>query len=374
MKIRVAILLPFLFSIIFFSGCSNIEQLDDKMMIYGVGVDKVGNTFDLTIQQFSITGSTEKEEGAQVVKAQGNSLMDAFSDLSLQTGKTPMYSQNLILAIGEDTAYGGINDILDFFVRYYESRPTVKVIVVKGKAESVLNFKKDDKLVMAKDIMSIAESERINSKVMSSSIFQFVGDLKNITSDPNASIISVEKQNEDEILVANGTAIFKDDKLAGIIDTSSTRGALIINNRLNSGTEVINVESVGKVSYSLEKSKSKIKFNLENDIPVYNIDIAVKTNVYELERDIKKPLPDNAFDLMEIALADRIKTIANQAIYKSVFEYNSDIFGFGQIALKSNKNYFKTIEDKWDQTMKEAKYNINVSVKIDNTGQGVGYS
>ena len=374
MKIRVAILLPFLFSIIFFSGCSNIEQLDDKMMIYGVGVDKVGNTFDLTIQQFSITGSTEKEEGAQVVKAQGNSLMDAFSDLSLQTGKTPMYSQNLILAIGEDTAYGGINDILDFFVRYYESRPTVKVIVVKGKAESVLNFKKDDKLVMAKDIMSIAESERINSKVMSSSIFQFVGDLKNITSDPNASIISVEKQNEDEILVANGTAIFKDDKLAGIIDTSSTRGALIINNRLNSGTEVINVESVGKVSYSLEKSKSKIKFNLENDIPVYNIDIAVKTNVYEIERDIKKPLPDNAFDLMEIALADRIKAIANQAIYKSVFEYNSDIFGFGQIALKSNKNYFKTIEDKWDQTMKEAKYNINVSVKIDNTGQGVGYS
>lgn len=374
MKIRVTILLPFLFSIIFFSGCSNIEQLDDKMMIYGVGVDKVGNTFDLTIQQFSITGSTEKEEGAQVVKAQGNSLMDAFSDLSLQTGKTPMYSQNLILAIGEDTAYGGINDILDFFVRYYESRPTVKVIVVKGKAESVLNFKKDDKLVMAKDIMSIAESERINSKVMSSSIFQFVGDLKNITSDPNASIISVEKQNEDEILVANGTAIFKDDKLAGIIDTSSTRGALIINNRLNSGTEVINVESVGKVSYSLEKSKSKIKFNLENDIPVYNIDIAVKTNVYEIERDIKKPLPDNAFDLMEIALADRIKTIANQAIYKSVFEYNSDIFGFGQIALKSNKNYFKTIEDKWDQTMKEAKYNINVSVKIDNTGQGVGYS
>lgn len=374
MKIRVAILLPFLLSIIFFYGCSNIEQLDDKMMIYGVGVDKVGNTFDLTIQQFSITGSTEKEEGAQVVKAQGNSLMDAFSDLSLQTGKTPMYSQNLILAIGEDTAYGGINDILDFFVRYYESRPTVKVIVVKGKAESVLNFKKDDKLVMAKDIMSIAESERINSKVMSSSIFQFVGDLKNITSDPNASIISVEKQNEDEILVANGTAIFKDDKLAGIIDTSSTRGALIINNRLNSGTEVINVESVGKVSYSLEKSKSKIKFNLENDIPVYNIDIAVKTNVYEIERDIKKPLPDNAFDLMEIALADRIKAIANQAIYKSVFEYNSDIFGFGQIALKSNKNYFKTIEDKWDQTMKEAKYNINVSVKIDNTGQGVGYS
>lgn len=374
MKIRVAILLPFLLSIIFFYGCSNIEQLDDKMMIYGVGVDKVGNTFDLTIQQFSITGSTEKEEGAQVVKAQGNSLMDAFSDLSLQTGKTPMYSQNLILAIGEDTAYGGINDILDFFVRYYESRPTVKVIVVKGKAESVLNFKKDDKLVMAKDIMSIAESERINSKVMSSSIFQFVGDLKNITSDPNASIISVEKQNEDEILVANGTAIFKDDKLAGIIDTSSTRGALIINNRLNSGTEVINVESVGKVSYSLEKSKSKIKFNLENDIPVYNIDIAVKTNIYEIERNIKKPLPDNAFDLMEIALADRIKAIANQAIYKSVFEYNSDIFGFGQIALKSNKNYFKTIEDKWDQTMKEAKYNINVSVKIDNTGQGVGYS
>lgn len=374
MKVRFIILLFLIFNIFFIAGCSNIEQLDDKMIIHGVGIDRVENTFELTIQQFSVTGSNEKEEGAQVVKTKGNSLMDAFSDLSLQTGKTPMFSQNLVLAIGEETAYNGINDILDFFVRYYESRPTVKIIIVKGKAESVLSFKKDDKLIMAKDIMAITESERINSKVMSSNIFQFVGALKNSTLDPIASIVSVERQNDEEILAANGTAVFKSDKLAGFIDTNSTRGALIINNRLNGGTEVIDVESVGKVSYSLEKSKSKVKFKLENGKPVYNIIIKINTNIYEIERDIKTQLPDNAFNLMEEALISRIKTITNQAIYKSIFEYNSDIFGFGQIALKSDKEYFRTVENNWDQAMKEAKYNINVSVKIDDTGQGVGYS
>ena len=374
MKVRFIILLFLIFNIFFIAGCSNIEQLDDKMIIHGVGIDRVENTFELTIQQFSVTGSNEKEEGAQVVKTKGNSLMDAFSDLSLQTGKTPMFSQNLVLAIGEETAYNGINDILDFFVRYYESRPTVKIIIVKGKAESVLSFKKDDKLIMAKDIMAITESERINSKVMSSNIFQFVGALKNSTLDPIASIVSVEMQNDEEILAANGTAVFKDDKLAGFIDTNSTRGALIINNRLNGGTEVIDVESVGKVSYSLEKSKSKVKFKLENGKPVYNIIIKINTNIYEIERDIKNQLPDSAFNLMEEALISRIKTITNQAIYKSIFEYNSDIFGFGQIALKSDKEYFRTVENNWDQAMKEAKYNIDVSVKIDDTGQGVGYS
>ena len=374
MKVRFIILLFLIFNIFFIAGCSNIEQLDDKMIIHGVGIDRVENTFELTIQQFSVTGSNEKEEGAQVVKTKGNSLMDAFSDLSLQTGKTPMFSQNLVLAIGEETAYNGINDILDFFVRYYESRPTVKIIIVKGKAESVLSFKKDDKLIMAKDIMAITESERINSKVMSSNIFQFVGALKNSTLDPIASIVSVEMQNDEEILAANGTAVFKNDKLAGFIDTNSTRGALIINNRLNGGTEVIDVESVGKVSYSLEKSKSKVKFKLENGKPVYNIIIKINTNIYEIERDIKNQLPDSAFNLMEEALISRIKTITSQAIYKSIFEYNSDIFGFGQIALKSDKEYFRTVENNWDQVMKEAKYNIDVSVKIDDTGQGVGYS
>ena len=374
MKVRFIILLFLIFNMFFIAGCSNIEQLDDKMIIHGVGIDRVENTFELTIQQFSVTGSNEKEEGAQVVKTKGNSLMDAFSDLSLQTGKTPMFSQNLVLAIGEETAYNGINDILDFFVRYYESRPTVKIIIVKGKAESVLSFKKDDKLIMAKDIMAITESERINSKVMSSNIFQFVGALKNATLDPIASIVSVERQNDEEILAANGTAVFKNDKLAGFIDTNSTRGALIINNRLNGGTEVIDVESVGKVSYSLEKSKSKVKFKLENGKPVYNIIIKINTNIYEIERNIKNQLPDNTFNLMEEALISRIKTITSQAIYKSIFEYNSDIFGFGQIALKSDKEYFRTVENNWDQVMKEAKYNIDVSVKIDDTGQGVGYS
>lgn len=374
MKVRFIILLFLIFNIFFIAGCSNIEQLDDKMIIHGVGIDRVENTFELTIQKFSVTGSNEKEEGAQVVKTKGNSLMDAFSDLSLQTGKTPMFSQNLVLAIGEETAYNGINDILDFFVRYYESRPTVKIIIVKGKAESVLSFKKDDKLIMAKDIMAITESERINSKVMSSNIFQFVGALKNSTLNPIASIVSVERQNDEEILAANGTAVFKNDKLAGFIDTNSTRGALIINNRLNGGTEVIDVESVGKVSYSLEKSKSKVKFKLENGKPIYNIIIKINTNIYEIERDIKTQLPDNAFNLMEEALISRIKTITNQAIYKSIFEYNSDIFGFGQIALKSDKEYFRTVENNWDQVMKEAKYNIDVSVKIDDAEQGVGYS
>ena len=374
MKVRFIILLLLIFNIFFIAGCSNIEQLDDKMIIHGVGIDRVENTFELTIQQFSVTGSNEKEEDAQVVKTKGNSLMDAFSDLSLQTGKTPMFSQNLVLAIGEETAYNGISDILDFFVRYYESRPTVKIIIVKGKAESVLSFKKDDKLIMAKDIMAITESERINSKVMSSNIFQFVGALKNSTLDPIASIVSVEMQNDEEILAANGTAVFKNDKLAGFIDTNSTRGALIINNRLNGGTEVIDVESVGKVSYSLEKSKSKVKFKLENGKPVYNIIIKINTNIYEIERDIKNQLPDSAFNLMEEALISRIKTITSQAIYKSIFEYNIDIFGFGQIALKSDKEYFRTVENNWDQVMKEANYNIDVSVKIDDTGQGVGYS
>lgn len=374
MKVKIVSILLLLIIIVAFTGCSNIKQLDERMIIHGVGIDKIGDTFDLTIQQFSVSDSNEKEEGAQVIKAKGNSITDAFSDLSLQTGKDPMYSQNFLLAIGEETAYKGINDILDFFVRHYESRPTVKVIVVKGRAEDVLNFKRDNKLVMAKDIASIAESERFNSKVMSSNLFQFVGDLKNITSSPNASIISIEKQNDNEVLVANGTAVFKDDKLSGIMSTEDTMGALIINNRIKNGTEVVDVESVGRVSFSLDKSKSKIKFSLDDGNPIYYISIKVNTNIYEIERDINKQLPSNALELMKESLEERINLISYQAINKSIYEYNSDIFGFGKIALNSNKDYFKSIEGNWDKIMKEAKYNIDVSVKINNTGQGIGYN
>lgn len=374
MKVKIVSILLLLIIIVVFTGCSNIKQLDERMIIHGVGIDKIGDMFDLTIQQFSVSDSNEKEEGAQVIKAKGNSITDAFSDLSLQTGKDPMYSQNFLLAIGEETAYKGINDILDFFVRHYESRPTVKVIVVKGRAEDVLNFKRDNKLVMAKDIASIAESERFNSKVMSSNLFQFVGDLKNITSSPNASIISIEKQNDNEVLVANGTAVFKDDKLSGIMSTEDTMGALIINNRIKNGTEVVDVESVGRVSFSLDKSKSKIKFSLDDGNPIYYISIKVNTNIYEIERDINKQLPSNALELMKESLEERIKLISYQAINKSIYEYNSDIFGFGKIALNSNKDYFKSIEGNWDKIMKEAKYNIDVSVKINNTGQGIVYN
>lgn len=372
MKVKVISILLLLNIIVIFTGCSNIKQLDERMIIHGVGIDKVEDEFELTIQQFSASDSKEKEEGAQVIKTKGNSIMDAFSDLSLKTGKDPLYSQNFLLAIGEDTARKGVNDILDFFIRHYESRPTVKVIVVKGKAEDALGFKRDNKLVMAKDIVSIAESEKFNSKVMSSNIFQFVGDLKNVTSSPNASFISIEKQDDNEVLVANGTAVFKDDKLVGIMNTEDTMGALIINNRIKNGTEVVDIESVGRVSFSLSKSKSKVKFSLDNGNPTYYINIKVNTNIYEIEREMDKQFPNNALELMRQSLEERIKLISYQAINKSIYEYNSDIFGFGKIVLNSNKDYFQSIDGNWDRIIKDAKYNIDVKVKINNTGQGIG--
>lgn len=369
---KLKILISIILLSILFTGCSKREQLDERMIIQGVGIDRIDGIFNITIQQFSASGSSEKEAEAQVVKAKGTSVMEAFLDLSLQTGKDPMYSQNFLIVIGEDTAYNGVNDILDFFIRYYESRPTVRIIIAKGKAEEVLSLKQNDKLVLAKEIDAIASSEILNSKVMLSNLFQFVSSLKNITAEPNASAVSVIDDDGEKVLTADGTAIFNGDKLVGFMDLETTKGALLINNRIKNGTEVIDVDSVGRVTFSLEESKAKVKFGVSDGEPVYNIKIKVNTNIYDIEGDVLGRLPSEAFDIMQKSLEDRIKALAYQAIYKSVYEYGSDVFGFGRIALRSDKKYFKSIENNWVQEMKDSKYNVNVKVKICNTGQGIG--
>ncbi len=375
MKKKIILLfLIYIIILIPITGCSNVSQLAEKIIINGVGIDKDNETYNLTIQQFLVNNNDQKEEDTKIIKANGNSVKEAFSNLSLQTGKEPMYSQNLILVIGKDTAINGINDIIDFFIRYYESRPTLKIVVSDSKAEDIINFKKNDKIVKAEEISEIGKSEKINSKIISTQLYQFVGNLLDIENSPIAPVISISNVNDYKSIVMSGTAVFKNDKLKGFINNEETRGTLLIKGIIKGGTEVIDIKNIGKVSFGLGKSSSKINCYLENEIPVFDINIKVNANIDQIDRDIKvKPLEED-YDILKLELENRIKEIVLLAINKLIFKYNSDIFNFSSILKKQNTKYYKLIEKDLENIISKSKYNINVESKINKTGQEISIS
>lgn len=368
---RVLTIISILLFMISFSGCSLPKQLHEKLLIQGIALDKEDEIYNLTVQIFEIgAGSNPKEENntINVVTTKGTSVTDAFDSLIAKTGKEPLYSQNLLLVIGEDTAKNGIYDTIDFFIRHYESRPTIDVFISQGKAEDILNTKINDKLFTAKDIADLSTAEDLNSCIMSSDLLTFVGKLKGNISDPSAAVLL--KDDEDQIS-AKGTALFKGEKLISYLDENESKGALLINKKVKSSTEVIDVPKLGKVSYNITNSKSKIVVDIVDGLPRFSINIKADANILEIDQSNNNISENELSELVLEPAKIRIKELAESAIKKTIIDNKSDIFNFGKLLKNKQTSYYRQVENELDDILSKSTYEITVESKVIKAGKEV---
>ncbi len=371
MKLKF-ISLFFVIGLLFISGCSGAKQIHERLLVQGIGVDKKDAVYTVTTQIFNTQGGPdmgEEKNSASVITADGRSVLDALTNITRITGKEPLYSQNLLVVIGEEAAKEGVSDIMDFFIRHYEARPSVDVFISKSEAKQTMNSKNGEQLIMAKEIAQLAKSEDLSSAVMPSNVLKFVSDLQSRKADPRAvSLLKREGDNGEEI-IADGTAVFDGGKLSGYLDADQTRGALLIDGRVKNATEVLALEGVGNVTYTIVDSSSKIDVALSNGSPSFFISVSADANVYEIEQNKTEKLPNSYFEVMQEALQTKLKQLAEESIQKSVLEYKSDIFNFGRILFNKEPEYFKSIEDNWKEILQTSKYQVDVKVKIKRIGQ-----
>ena len=353
-------------------GCKNTKQLHERLIIQGVCVDKTDDEYVLTLSTFDAEESdknseSQKSEGgnSNFIVCKGKSIMDAFTSVANSSGKDPMYSQNLILVIGNDTAKEGVSSLIDFFIRHYDARPSIEIFVSSGPAANVMKCKLNEKPISPKVIEGFAKSYHLNTNAMSSNLVEFVTDLQSKISNPHATFLNIDEDK----LTAQGTAIFHDDKMIDILDTEKTKGALLIKGKGQGNTEVIDIENIGRISYTIMSSKSKVSISIIDDLPNFNIDIKVNANIYEIERS--RDQNKNSLTDLESSLNEYIKKQVTETIDTCIKKDHCDILNFGRHLMKHDPTYFKKIEDKWNNLMSNATYNISVITKLNKTGQEI---
>ncbi len=370
MKIKIFFLINIII-VLFLSGCSSV-QIHERLMIQGLGIDKENDHYIITAQVFPTYASIEEEgEGVELIISQGKSVFDAIQNMSEQTGKKPLYAQNLIVVIGKDLALQGIDNVMDFFVRYHESRPSVKLVISKTSAKDILSFKQDSKTIIAQDIVSLAESKKITSNVLSSDILDFISSLQSEISDPSTVCVDIKDFQGKSVITTDGQAVFNKDKLIGFLNKDETLGALIIGGGVSNITDVINIEDLGSVTYTLEKSFSDINSEIIDGKNQFDIMIKTDADLFEMDRNISNNLNQDILEIIKSSIEHRITYLCKSAINKSVFDYHSDIFSFGRIVSKQNTDYYKHLYGNGNlkEEILNTNYNIKTHVNIKGTGQ-----
>lgn len=152
MKHKFLALTSFVFMVLLLGGCTQNQQLHQKLIIQGVGIEKEEKNYKVIVQALDFQNPlNENEPNTKVIETEGETVTEALDNISKQTSLTAVYSQNLMLILGEKAAKFGVNDFIDFFIRHCETRPKVKICISKT-AFDILKISPNDKSLKSKNI------------------------------------------------------------------------------------------------------------------------------------------------------------------------------------------------------------------------------
>jgi spore germination protein KC len=371
---RVAFLLIFP---LLLTGCWNNRDLTEINIVAGLGLDRTedGKVL-LTVQVVepaaiqSTSSGKGKGGGAQpkpvfIESYEGETVFEAVRGMLSIVDKRLFLSTAQVLILGERLSRDGIEEVLDFFQRDHEIDYSMTVLVAKGATpREILEMETDMDSIPAVYINETVENTISRGTVKKTLLIDLIKDMDGSGRQP--AIGQISKAGEKEV-ITEGTAVFRDGRLAGWLDPYETRGYLFAIDKVKSA--IVNVPAdKGKIAMEIIRSKGKVNVAFENGEPaMLTVKVETEANVGGYEGKGTLDSPDNLF-ILEKILGEEIKKEIMMALEKTQKEYSSDIFGFGTYVCKYHPQYWKNAKKDWNDIFSKLPADIQVDAKILRTG------
>lgn len=378
-KVVKIIILVFLFMLpLLLTGCWNNRDLTEINMVTALGVDRSEDGKVLVTVQVvepaaiqSTSSGKGKGGGTQpkpvfVETCEGETVFDALRSMLSIVDKKLFLGTAQVLIFGERLSQNGIYEALDFFQRHNEVEyDNVNVLVAKGATpKDLLEIETDMDSIPAMYIKGTIENTVLRGTVKRTMLIDLFKDMGG--SGRQLAIGQVTKAGEKEVRT-EGTAVFRDGKLAGWLDPSETRGYLFATGKVESA--IVNIPAdTGKIAMEIIRSKGKVDVEFENGEPaLLTVKVGLEANVGEYEGKGKLDSPDGLHKLEEI-LGEEVKREIRMALDRAQKDYSSDIYGFGTQVHKYHPMYWKKAKEGWNGTFSKLPTDIQVDAKIRRTG------
>lgn len=163
-----------------------------------------------------------------------------------------------------------------------------------------------------------------------------------------------------------GIAVFKNDKFCGELTAVETICHLLIDNEIDSCIVSIDspIEENSKIELRLVPSKkSKIKVNIENDVPHIDINLNLEADIMTLQNNVDYQ-SDKILEKISNSTQKYMEEQINNYLNKVCKEYGVDIDNFYTKAL----GHFATIPEwnnfNWEEKIKTAQFNVNPKIDV----------
>ncbi|RKQ19620.1 Ger(x)C family spore germination protein [Ureibacillus endophyticus] len=384
---------------LFLSGCWDRYDLEERANILGLAIDVIDEEAEgFTIPEityrdqdthageqksiYKITaqlavpgkiklgpeggGESTSDETSWVVQTTGFSMKDGMANLQQQLAEKLYLGHLQITIVNEDVAKKGLDDINDFLKREYEVRRTSWMVVSTGKAEDVLRAAPPIETVPALYLSDTLENAMRFGKLPREYLGKFWIDEADVGVDGALPYVRLIEQ---ERILVDGLAYFKDDKMVGTMSPFEI-GVYLGMKGENRGGYGLAVSSDDGGMYILESYKrdSDIDIKIEENVPSIKINVKIDSNI--AERSNVKNITNNRVEEIE-ELASNIATKKYNQVIKKWQENESDVLGIGaRVRAKFPKYWSEEVKtiDRWYEIYKQLNMEVKVRCEIIRTG------
>ncbi len=357
MKIKLILLIPLF---ILMTGCWDYHELNKIAIVTGISIDKDGDTLEVSIliSNAKKSSSINSDESSTITYVgYGNNMTDAFKNIASICPKKLYLGHLSAVIISDELAYDGVNIVTDYLLRESEIVKSFYLILSKdSSAKDVLNSLSPLEAFPTQTIYKkITTSSEAQGFSLAVSFNDFISNMIKIGKNAILPSVTIVKDDENKVLKIDKIGIFKNDKLIGYASEKASRGISILENSVNQLSTTVSCDN-GNLSFNVNSLKSTKKVKDDNLI------INISGASYLKEVNCKLDLNDiNVIKKIESSIEKDLKDAILKAIEETK-DYQSDIFGFGNMLYKSNNNYFKRIKNRWNN---EIYPNLNTKVDVD---------
>jgi spore germination protein KC len=379
-RIRMSLSLSALFVL---TGCWDRAELPEKGFVMGIALDQAkGGKISLTTQVFkptqgvgSIGGKSPTVSFANITTID-STLPRAIRDIPINLGRKTQWSHTRLIIIGEKLAREReIFSLLEFFFRDHEPRLTVSIMIAEGRADKYLNMKPYIENTISQQLFQSEKASASNSaKTMDINLLKMGKQMK---SEVGNAMIPYLYLSKDAMTVTNvaGVALLKAGKLTGKMEPGKVENLQMLLNTYKSGmidipcqnpskpnqkveaVEILSLKSKWQPA-SLEEHPLKVRAKLNIQVAVMELSCSKLETVADEKKFAKK---------VEETIKQRIIETTNW-LKKNKF----DAIGLGNKVYKKNPQLWKQWKPNWDDRFAESEFDIDVDVKIINSGTTIG--
>lgn len=378
-KIRAVLML--LLCTLSIAGCWDRKEINDIAFVIGIAIDKEGENYRSSLQialpgQSGSSGSTGGGGGTSGDKSwfmlsnTAKTLRGTTLEGQKALSRKIYYAHRRTMLIGEDLARDGVASMLDLFTRYPLNRFSALPVVTKGEAYAVMDTDAPIEKFPSEMVRELCFLNMRNPRSLKTFIDAILSDGVDPFLPVASKVDNVPKNWKDAKtnIKLDGLAIFKKDKLVGMIDKAPADALILAMGEANEPEVMVKApRGEGNIFIKLNENNSSLHPSVKNDKVTVTVQLYAKGVVVDNESNYGD-LREKEILKLNDAIHKKIKEDIVEGVRLIQGKYHADILGIGRSIHQHLPKEWDKMKDRWDDIYPDVEVNVIPHVIIENVG------